>query len=164
MFRWSPRSPSSPACPVCSCVPVTCSLRNLFRTWSGVCLDYWRGLISDSLLLNIRNNILNLFFLRWLRSWETKRFHFQAIQAGLFGPKHPSSRSSLLPGPVFSTFSPVWSCVFWRPPVWLLGPLTSPEEVLRCHEAGCVWRTCGDAEVTGGHPGAGNDVFYSLDE
>ncbi len=83
--------------------------------------------------------------------------HSQAIQAGLFGPERLSSRSCLLPGPLLCSFDPVRSCVFWRPAVWLLGPLTPAEEVQRHHEAGSVWRTRGDAEVTWSHSGAGTD-------
>lgn len=83
--------------------------------------------------------------------------HFQEHQAGLFGPKRPSSRSGLIPGLVFSPCVPVWSCVFWRPAVWLLGPLAPAEEVQHHHEAGGVWRARGDAEVSGGHSRTGND-------
>lgn len=83
--------------------------------------------------------------------------HVQAIQTGLFGPERPSSRFSLFPGPVFSPFGSVRGCVVWRPAVWLLGPLTPAEEIQHRHEAGCVWRTCGDAEVAGSHYGAGTD-------
>lgn len=95
-------------------------------------------------------------------------FCFQALQVGISGPEHPSSGSSLFPGPLLSPPHTVRSCVLWRPAVWLLGPLTAAEAVQRHHEAGCVWRACGDAEVTGSHPGAGSRgecacFFWSCD-
>lgn len=86
----------------------------------------------------------------------------QGIEAGLSGPERASSRSRFLPGLVYSPFGPVWSCVFWRWAVQLLGALTPTEEVQHRHEAGRVWRTRGHATIPGGHPGTGNFIRWLL--